>query len=74
MVTEYLKRFHEADRETIEDLLLNKVSDALTEEQKHMFVKTLLQDMRKDGTIQTTGSKTFGAKWILTHPPKKALK
>jgi ATP-dependent DNA helicase RecG len=74
MVIEYLKKFHEADRVSIEDLLLNKVSDALTEEQKHMFVKTLLQDMRKEGTIKTTGSRTFGAKWILCHPSKKASK
>jgi ATP-dependent DNA helicase RecG len=72
MIIEYLKKFHEANRESIEDLLLDKVSDALSEEQKRMFVKTLLQDMRKEGTIQTTGSRTFGAKWILTHPQKKA--
>lgn len=74
MVIEYLKRFDEANRETIEDLLLDKVSDALSEEQKHLFVKNLLQDMRKEGTIQTTGSRTFGAKWILTQPLKKASK
>ena len=74
MVIEYLKKFHEADRNTIEDLLLDKVSDALTGEQKHLFIKNLLQDMRKEGTIHTTGSKTFGAIWMLTEPPKKDSK
>lgn len=72
MIIEYLKKFHEADRKTIENLLLDKVSDALTQEQKQLFIKNLLQDLRKEGLIQTSGSKTFGAKWILSpHPVKE---
>lgn len=70
MIIEYLKKFHEADRKTIENLLLDKVSDALTQEQKQLFIKNLLQDLRKEGVIQTRGSKTFGAKWILSPHPE----
>ncbi|NLN72471.1 MAG: transcriptional regulator [Thermoplasmatales archaeon] len=66
MVVSYLKEFHQADRDEIDTLLLNKVSDALTHEQKRLFVKNLLQEMRKEGTIETAGSKTYKAKWVLT--------
>ncbi|MDO8873188.1 MAG: putative DNA binding domain-containing protein [Methanoregula sp.] len=66
MVIEYLKKFKETDRKTIEDLLIDKVSDALNETQKRQYIKDLLQEMRKAGTIRTKGSRTFRAKWILT--------
>jgi len=71
MVIEYLKKFKEADRKTIDDLLLDKVSDALSETQKRQYIKDLLQEMRKAGTIKTEGSRSFGAKWILTPQLKK---
>jgi len=65
MVVKYLLAYHEAKRGEIEKLLLDKVSDALNEEQKRQFIKDLLQEMRKEGTITTAG-KTRGAKWMLT--------
>jgi ATP-dependent DNA helicase RecG len=74
LVISYLKRYDEADRKEIDKLLLDKVSDALDDEQKHLFIKNLLRDMRCEGTIHTTGSKTFGAKWVLTRSPKKESK
>jgi len=66
MVIEYLKKFKEVDKKTIENLILDKVSDALSEEQKHLFVKNLLQDLRKEGLITSTGGTKF-AKWVLTN-------
>jgi ATP-dependent DNA helicase RecG len=74
LVISYLKRYQEADRKEIDKLLLDKVSDALDDDQKHMFIKNLLRDMRREGTIHTTGSKTFGAKWVLTQSHKKESK
>ncbi len=71
MVIEYLKKFKEADKTTIENLLMDKVSDVLNEEQKHHFIKNLMQDMRKEGTIHTKSSRTFGAKWVLSQSLKK---
>jgi ATP-dependent DNA helicase RecG len=65
MVIEYLKKYGEADRRAIEKLLLGKVSDVLTEEQKRQYIKDLLKDMRKRGIIETIG-KTRGARWILS--------
>jgi len=55
MVVAYLRTYHEAKRAEIEKLLLDKVSDALNKEQKRQFIKDLLQEMRKEGTIRTIG-------------------
>ncbi|WP_301663117.1 ATP-binding protein [Methanoculleus frigidifontis] len=64
LVTAYLKTYHEAKRSDIEDLLFDKVSDALNDEQKYLFIRDLLQEMRKEGTIRTVG-RTKGATWVL---------
>ena len=72
MIVAYLQTYHEAERANIEDLLLDKVSDALNENQKRRFIKDLLQEMRIEGTIMTIG-KTRSAKWVLpTSTPEKA--
>ena len=72
MVVAYLQTYHEAEKADIEDLLLNKVSNALNEDQKHQFIKFLLKEMRKEGTIVTVG-KTRGAKWVLTPSSSKKV-
>ena len=51
-------------------MLLDKVSDALNEKQKREFIKSLLKEMRKEGTIVTVG-KTRGAKWVLAPFPSR---
>ncbi|MDN7012892.1 hypothetical protein FGW20_07530 [Methanoculleus sp. FWC-SCC3] len=69
MVVAYLRTYHEARKVEIEKLLLDKVSDALSEEQKRQFIKDLLQEMRKEKTIRAIGM-TRSAKWVLTHDPE----
>ncbi|MFA5221404.1 MAG: RNA-binding domain-containing protein [Methanoregula sp.] len=64
MIVAYLKTYREANRNTFEDLLMDKVSDALNETQKRQYIKDLLQEMRKDGTLKAVG-KTRGARWVL---------
>ncbi len=64
MVVAYLQTYHEARWPEIEGLLLDKVSDALNEDQRRHFIKDLLQEMRIEGTITTVG-RTRGAKWVL---------
>ena len=64
MVMAYLQTYHEARWPEIEGLLLDKVSDALNEDQRRHFIKDLLQEMRIEGTITTVG-RTRGAKWVL---------
>ena len=71
LVVSYLKKYHEANREEFDKLLMDKVSDALTPQQKHLFIKNLLQRMREDGIITTTGGKTRGAKWVLVIQSQK---
>ena len=65
MVVAYLQMYHEARWPEIEDLLLDKVSDALNEDQKRHFMKDLDDEMRVEGTSTTVG-RTWGAKWVLT--------
>jgi len=65
MIVAYLKQFGEAKRQDIDKLLTNKVSDALSDNQKENFITNLLQEMRKDGVIHTEGSKRW-ATWRLT--------
>lgn len=65
MVVAYLKKFGAAKREDIDKLLLDKLSDALSDDQKENFITNLLQEMRKDGTIRAEGSKRWAA-WRLT--------
>ena len=64
LVMAYLKTYREAKRSDIEDLLFNKVSDALNDEQKYHFIRDLLQEMRKEGTIRAVG-RTKAATWVL---------
>ncbi len=64
MIVTYLETYHEAKWGAFEDLLLDKVSDALNEKQKRQFIKDLLQEMRRDGTLETIG-RTQAARWVL---------
>jgi ATP-dependent DNA helicase RecG len=72
LIMAYLRTYHEAKRAEIELLLLDKVSDALNEEQKRQFIKSLLKEMRKEGTIMTLG-KTRSAKWVLNPSPPEGI-
>jgi ATP-dependent DNA helicase RecG len=71
MIESYLKKFEVATRADLDKLILEKVSDALTSEQKNNLVTNLLQEMRRDNKIQTVGSKRGRyAKWALYKPQR----
>lgn len=55
-LTDYLEKFGTATRSEINGLLLDKLSDALTEEQKYNKVSNLIAKLRRRGTIVNTGS------------------
>ena len=57
MVVAYLKKFGEAKREDIDKLLMDKLSDALNDDQKRNSIKNLLQEMRQEGDDSTRGRK-----------------
>jgi ATP-dependent DNA helicase RecG len=71
MVRSCLEKFGEAKRYDLDRLLLDKISDALTSEQKANRVRNLLQEMRCDGTITVTG-RGPGAIWKLSKPDAEA--
>lgn len=56
LLTEYLEKFGDASRAEINKLLLDKLSDALTDEQKYNKVSNLLTKLRRRGTIVNRGS------------------
>jgi len=58
LLTDYLERFGQADRAEINRLLMDKLSDALTEKQKSIKISTLLTKLRRKKVIANTGSDT----------------
>ncbi len=66
MVIAYLRKYTSASRQDIDKLLLNKLSDALSDQQKKNKISNLLAQMsKKDKTIKNKGSSRT-PKWILT--------
>lgn len=57
LVTDYLRKFGQANRSEINRLLLDKLSDVLDEEQKEKKVANLLTKLRRAGRIMNTGSR-----------------
>ena len=72
MVISYLEKFGEAKRRDLDKLLLEKISDALSEQQKANWVRNLLQEMRREELIHRVGAEAGpGAKWILSKTIRK---
>jgi len=65
MVVAYLEQFGEATRAELDELLVGKVSDVLSEKQKRKFVANLLQEMKNGGRLMADGVNRW-AKWRLT--------
>ncbi len=66
MIESYLKRFQVATRADFDQLILEKVSDALTTDQKKNLVTNLLQEMRRAKIIRVVGNKRgVGTQWEL---------
>ena len=70
LVAGYLEKFGHGSREDVDDLLRDKISDALDPAQKITKVGNLLSAMRKDGEIENTGPKKT-PRWQLTKKNKK---
>lgn len=57
LLTDYLEKFAQANREEVNGLLLGKLSNALTVEQKNDKISNLLTKLRRNGLIRNTGSR-----------------
>jgi len=67
LVLKYLEEFEEVSRQDIDRLLMDKISDAFTDGQKKTYINNLLQEMRREGTIESSGT-TRWAKWVIPKP------
>lgn len=57
LLVDYLEQFGHANRSEIDQLLLSKLSDALTAQQKNDKVSNLLTKLRRKGYIRNAGSR-----------------
>ncbi|NYZ61522.1 ATP-binding protein [Luteimonas deserti] len=67
LITDYLTLKSEASRADFNQLLLDKLSDALSDQQKARKISGLLTKLRKQGAIVNAGSDT-APRWKLTRP------
>ena len=65
LILDYLKTFGEGRRADFDRLLTGKLSERLTEEQKDVKVKHLLQKLRLEGRIELTAGRTKAGIWRL---------
>ena len=56
LLTDYLSKFGEANRQVVNQLLLSKLSDGLDEDQKSNKISNLLTKLRRNGDIVNMGS------------------
>lgn len=61
MILEYLKKFKQASRHDIDLLIIDKLSEVLTDKQKKSKVGNILTKLRKQGKIQNNAEK----RWVL---------
>jgi ATP-dependent DNA helicase RecG len=58
MVIRFLEQFGQASRKDIDSLLRDKLSDSLTDKQRHDKIGNLLSDMRRKGQIFNDGPRS----------------
>ena len=58
LITDYLIKFNKASRKEIDELILNKLSDVLTADQKKSKISNIISSLRKNGVIHNRGSRT----------------
>lgn len=65
MIVEYLRKYSHASREDLDRLLLDKLSDVLTDTQKSNKIRNLRKSLVDDGVIRNEGSRKF-PRYVLT--------
>jgi len=66
MIIEFIKKNNSASRKEINDLILNKLPEILTEKQKKSKINNMLSEMsNKLGIIENAGSRKY-SRWVLT--------
>ena len=66
LIIEFITQYKQVSREDIDKLLLDKLSNILTEEQKRTKIRNLLYEMsKKDSTIFNQSTSTAKPIWVL---------
>lgn len=60
IIIDYIKKFKTAKKADLEEILLEKLGDSMTDIQKKNKIKNILQKLRRDGVIEP-----HGKEWIL---------
>ncbi len=75
MIISYLKKYKFASREDIDSLLIEKLSNTLTLQQKRTKIRNLLYEMsKKDKTIFNNSKATNKPEWKLINNQNKIEK
>jgi ATP-dependent DNA helicase RecG len=75
LIIEFLTKYKQATRAEIDDLLLEKLSNVLSSEQKRTKIRNLLYDMsKKENIIQNARKSTSNPIWVLTNKIEKDKK
>lgn len=67
LVVSFLEKFKVSKKEDLDGFLREKISDALSPDQKTHRIRNLLQEMRREGTLNCEGHGS-GAIWKLAKP------
>lgn len=72
LIIEFLNKYHKASRIEIDELLLDKLSNVLSQEQKRTKIRNLLYEMsKKEGVIVNQSASTANPIWVLTESKNK---
>jgi ATP-dependent DNA helicase RecG len=72
LIIEFLSKYKQATRAEIDNLLLEKLSNVLSTDQKRTKIRNLLYDMsKKENVIQNNSKSTANPIWVLTNKIEK---
>lgn len=71
MIINFIRKYDKASRSDIDNLLMDKISDVLTDAQKRNKIRNLLYEMsKKDGTIFNASTSTTNPEWMILNNDK----
>ena len=73
MILAFIEEYGEASRSNLDNLILDKLSDVLSSEQKRNKLRNMLQSMaHNDGTVKNVGGRK-NSRWVLTEAGRNRL-
>ena len=67
LIIDYLKKYNQATKKEIRDLLLSKLPEVLSEEQKENKIRNLIQNLRQNNVIKTSSENHQKNSWRLAN-------